>query len=95
MFPGQESIPAHLVTSPIPTEDPGFWGRDSRVLGSGVEGGPAEEGTGTSGVKKRRKRRKKPKVDPRKEETTADTNSEAEMDKDKGSEDDNHIHPSR
>ncbi|XP_076146567.1 phosphatidate phosphatase LPIN2-like isoform X1 [Alosa pseudoharengus] len=90
-----ETIPAHLVTSPIPTEDPGFWGRDSRVMGSCVEGGPTEELTGSSGVKKRRKRRKKHKGDLRKEETTVSTNSEAEMDKDKSSEDDNHIYTGR
>ncbi|XP_048123043.1 phosphatidate phosphatase LPIN2-like isoform X2 [Alosa alosa] len=90
-----ETIPAHLVTSPIPTEDPGFWGHDSRVMGSCVEGGPTEELTGSSGVKKRRKRRKKHKGDLRKEETTVSTNSEAEIDKDKSSEDDNHIYTGR
>ncbi|XP_031439930.1 phosphatidate phosphatase LPIN2 isoform X2 [Clupea harengus] len=90
-----EIIPAHLATSPIPTEDPVFWGRDPRVVGSCMEGGPAEEVAGTAGVKKRRKRRRKHKADLRKEETSANTNSEAEMDKDKSSEDDNHIHTSR
>ncbi|KAL2085318.1 hypothetical protein ACEWY4_018638 [Coilia grayii] len=97
-----EVIPAHLVTSPIPTEDLGFWARDPRVIGSScAEGGVAEEVSGAGsvavagGVKKRRRRRRKHKAEPRKEEANADTNSDVEMEKDRSSEDDLHMQANR
>ncbi|XP_063063610.1 phosphatidate phosphatase LPIN2-like [Engraulis encrasicolus] len=99
-----EVIPAHLVTSPIPTDDPAFRAREARAMGTSsfAEGGAPEElsgstaaGAGAGGVKKRRRRRRKHKADLRKEETNADTNSEVEVEKDKTSEDDHNTHANR
>ncbi|XP_051578586.1 phosphatidate phosphatase LPIN2-like isoform X4 [Myxocyprinus asiaticus] len=63
-----ETIPAHLVTSPIPTDsDPVFWGQESAVIGSGLEVGVTEEESGV--VKKKKKRKRKHRTtEQRKEE---------------------------
>ncbi|KAJ8279800.1 hypothetical protein COCON_G00068660 [Conger conger] len=55
-----EIVPAHLATSPIPTEEQVFWGREL---------GPAPGLEGAS-VKKKKRRKKKHKADPRREEQT-------------------------
>uniref|UniRef100_A0A8C7RD88 phosphatidate phosphatase n=1 Tax=Oncorhynchus mykiss TaxID=8022 RepID=A0A8C7RD88_ONCMY len=83
-----EIIPAHLVTSPIPTEEALGRGRESRAGESGLEGGlqppqgdsqnPASSSTpllppSTTAGKKKKRRRKKHKADPRKEEQQAST----------------------
>ncbi|CAJ1082498.1 phosphatidate phosphatase LPIN2-like [Xyrichtys novacula] len=75
-----EVVPAHLVTSPIPTEEAMFWSREPRCGGSAVENGqpvsaedPAcgnlQSCSSTAG-KKRKRRRRKHKAEPRKEEQT-------------------------
>ncbi|XP_030635025.1 phosphatidate phosphatase LPIN2-like [Chanos chanos] len=67
---GNETIPAHLVTSPIPTEEQMFWGRDSRVIGSSLEGGGSEEERNGMVKKKKRRRRKHKTTEQRREEST-------------------------
>uniref|UniRef100_A0A4W6CDR3 phosphatidate phosphatase n=1 Tax=Lates calcarifer TaxID=8187 RepID=A0A4W6CDR3_LATCA len=76
-----EIIPAHLVTSPIPTEEVLFRSREPRCVGSAAETGPplspedAASGNtqlcSNSAGKKKKRRRKKHKAEPRKEEQTA------------------------
>uniref|UniRef100_A0A8C7KK70 phosphatidate phosphatase n=1 Tax=Oncorhynchus kisutch TaxID=8019 RepID=A0A8C7KK70_ONCKI len=83
-----EIIPAHLVTSPIPTEEALGRGRESRAGELGLEGGlqppqgdsqnPTSSSTpllppSTTAGKKKKRRRKKHKADPRKEEQQAST----------------------
>ncbi|XP_041718012.2 phosphatidate phosphatase LPIN2 [Coregonus clupeaformis] len=78
-----EIVPAHLVTSPIPTEEALWRGRESRAGGSGIEGGlqpphgcsedPSSSSApllppSTTAGKKKKRRRRKHKADPRKEE---------------------------
>ncbi|XP_034562896.1 phosphatidate phosphatase LPIN2-like [Notolabrus celidotus] len=76
-----EIIPAHLVTSPIPTEEEMFWSREPRCGGSAAAENsqpvsPEEPASGnlptcsTSAGKKRKRRRRKHKAEPRKEEQT-------------------------
>ncbi|XP_036453724.1 phosphatidate phosphatase LPIN2-like isoform X3 [Colossoma macropomum] len=66
-----ETIPAHLVTSPIPTEEPVFWGRDSRMSEPCQENGVIEDG-GSGVVKKKKRRRRKHKTsEQRKEEQSS------------------------
>uniref|UniRef100_A0A3P9J552 phosphatidate phosphatase n=1 Tax=Oryzias latipes TaxID=8090 RepID=A0A3P9J552_ORYLA len=73
-----EIVPAHLATSPIPTEEALIRSRDSRCerssAGIGEPNDPADPASGdlhvcssTTGKKKKRRRRKH-KTDPRKEE---------------------------
>ncbi|XP_066536869.1 phosphatidate phosphatase LPIN2-like isoform X4 [Hoplias malabaricus] len=62
-----ETIPAHLVTSPIPTEEQVFWGRDSRVSEPCQESGGTEDG-GSGVVKKKKKRRRKHKATEQRKE---------------------------
>uniref|UniRef100_A0A8C8DTD1 phosphatidate phosphatase n=1 Tax=Oryzias sinensis TaxID=183150 RepID=A0A8C8DTD1_9TELE len=73
-------VPAHLATSPIPTEEALIRSRDSRCerssAGIGQPNDPADPASGevhvcssTTGKKKKRRRRKH-KTDPRKEEQT-------------------------
>ncbi|KAG5285378.1 hypothetical protein AALO_G00002710 [Alosa alosa] len=69
-----EIVPAHLATSPIPTESHMFW---IGGQAAGAEDEPPEADdppeapvSSTSSVKKKRKRRKKHKGDPRREELT-------------------------
>ncbi|XP_064188955.1 phosphatidate phosphatase LPIN2-like isoform X2 [Anguilla rostrata] len=63
-----EIVPAHLATSPIPTEEQVFWSLEPG-LGQGPEesGGPPQ---GAVSVKKKKRRKKKHKADPRREEQT-------------------------
>uniref|UniRef100_A0A673ZCM3 phosphatidate phosphatase n=1 Tax=Salmo trutta TaxID=8032 RepID=A0A673ZCM3_SALTR len=83
-----EIVPAHLVTSPIPTEEALWRGRESRAGGSGLEGGlqppqgcsedPASSSApllppSTTAGKKKKRRRRKHKADPRKEEQQTPT----------------------
>uniref|UniRef100_A0AAR2K3S4 phosphatidate phosphatase n=1 Tax=Pygocentrus nattereri TaxID=42514 RepID=A0AAR2K3S4_PYGNA len=66
-----ETIPAHLVTSPIPTEEPVFWGRDSRMSEPCQESGVMEDG-GSGLVKKKKRKRRKHKIsEQRKEEQSS------------------------
>ncbi|XP_057196445.1 phosphatidate phosphatase LPIN2-like isoform X3 [Triplophysa rosa] len=56
-----ETIPAHLVTSPIPSDcDAVFWGQESAVIGSCVEGGVMEDDSTV--MRKKKRRRRKPKT---------------------------------
>ncbi|XP_063075235.1 phosphatidate phosphatase LPIN2 isoform X2 [Engraulis encrasicolus] len=77
-----EVVPAHLATSPIPTEGHMFWIGEVRGSGAGVEDEPQEIDDppeapvcSTGSVKKKRRRRKKHKGDPRREELTPPTSA--------------------
>uniref|UniRef100_A0A3B1JZA7 phosphatidate phosphatase n=1 Tax=Astyanax mexicanus TaxID=7994 RepID=A0A3B1JZA7_ASTMX len=71
-----ETIPAHLVTSPIPTEEPVFWGRDSRVSESCLDSRVTEDGENGVVKKKKRRRRKHKTTEQKKEEqSSASSNS--------------------
>ncbi|XP_076014318.1 phosphatidate phosphatase LPIN2-like isoform X2 [Genypterus blacodes] len=83
-----EIVPAHLVTSPIPTEEALIRGRELRCGGSAVENGqtlspedPApgshQSSSGTAGKKKKRRRRKH-KGETRKEEQSVPAGRELE-----------------
>ncbi|XP_042076927.1 phosphatidate phosphatase LPIN2 isoform X2 [Haplochromis burtoni] len=75
-----EIVPAHLVTSPIPTEEPLFRSRESRCGGTTAETSQPlslEEPVSVnlhpcsnSAGKKKKRRRRKHKAEPRKEEQT-------------------------
>uniref|UniRef100_A0AAY4AAR9 phosphatidate phosphatase n=1 Tax=Denticeps clupeoides TaxID=299321 RepID=A0AAY4AAR9_9TELE len=74
-----EIVPAHLATSPIPTESHLFWIGENRGAAKGVVSDPLDPeeppeplvSTSTGGsVKKKKRRRKKHKGDPRREELT-------------------------
>uniref|UniRef100_A0A8B9H687 phosphatidate phosphatase n=1 Tax=Astyanax mexicanus TaxID=7994 RepID=A0A8B9H687_ASTMX len=67
----QETIPAHLVTSPIPTEEPVFWGRDSRVSESCLDSRVTEDGENGVVKKKKRRRRKHKTTEQKKEEQSS------------------------
>ena len=85
----QEIVPAHLMTSPIPTEEALFRGREPRGGGSGTEksqplspeqlvsGNP--QTCSSTANKKRKRRRKKHKVEPRKEEQSRPAGGEVEL----------------
>lgn len=89
-FPPQEIVPAHLVTSPIPTEEALlFRSREPRCGGSAAESStplnPEDPASGNSSQqcsnsagKKKKRRRKKHKAEPRKEEQ-ATTGGELEL----------------
>lgn len=62
-----ETIPAHLVTSPIPTEEPLFWGRDSHVSESSLDNRVTED-VENGVVKKKKRRRRKHKTTEQKKE---------------------------
>ncbi|KAK2886594.1 phosphatidate phosphatase LPIN2-like isoform X2 [Channa argus] len=71
-----EIIPAHLITSPLPTDVVLFRSREPRCGGSAVESSqpfsPEDVHLGfSSASKKKRRRRRKHKAEPRKEEQTA------------------------
>lgn len=76
-YPIQETVPAHLATSPIPTESHMFWVGSDRGTAQGLDNDlldleeppePPVPSTGTA--KKKKRRRKKHKMDPRREEMT-------------------------
>lgn len=86
----QEIVPAHLVTSPIPTEEPLFRSRESRCGGTTAETSQPlslEEPVSVnlhpcsnSAGKKKKRRRRKHKAEPRKEEqTTSSAAGELEL----------------
>lgn len=85
----QEIVPAHLVTSPIPTEEALFRSREPRCGGSAAENGqplgPADPASGNlqtcsnAAGKKRKRRRRKHKAEPRKEEQTTPAGGELEL----------------
>ncbi|XP_040921832.1 phosphatidate phosphatase LPIN2-like isoform X1 [Toxotes jaculatrix] len=76
-----EIVPAHLVTSPIPTEEALFRSREPRCGGSVAETSPplsaedpaaaSTQPCSNSAGKKKKRRRRKHKAEPRKEEQTA------------------------
>ncbi|XP_070842394.1 phosphatidate phosphatase LPIN2-like isoform X2 [Chaetodon trifascialis] len=82
-------VPAHLVTSPIPTEEALFRSRDPRCGGPAAENpqplSPADPVSGNlqscsnAAGKKRKRRRKKHKAEPRKEEQAAPAGGELEL----------------
>ncbi|XP_070842392.1 phosphatidate phosphatase LPIN2-like isoform X1 [Chaetodon trifascialis] len=84
-----EIVPAHLVTSPIPTEEALFRSRDPRCGGPAAENpqplSPADPVSGNlqscsnAAGKKRKRRRKKHKAEPRKEEQAAPAGGELEL----------------
>ncbi|XP_036376551.1 phosphatidate phosphatase LPIN2 isoform X1 [Megalops cyprinoides] len=97
-----EIVPAHLATSPIPTEEQMFWSRDPRHAGPGAEHGQAqapEEPAGppaaTASVKKKKRRRKKHKADPRREEQTPTAGSEEIFEMDLSSDEEHAAHNAR
>lgn len=73
LFDAQQLVPAHLATSPIPTESHLFW--ISEVEQRNAEDDAADpddppEPPSTLATKKKKRRRKKHKGDPRREELT-------------------------
>uniref|UniRef100_A0AAX7V190 phosphatidate phosphatase n=1 Tax=Astatotilapia calliptera TaxID=8154 RepID=A0AAX7V190_ASTCA len=84
-----EIVPAHLVTSPIPTEEPLFRSRESRCGGTTAETSQPlslEEPVSVnlhpcsnSAGKKKKRRRRKHKAEPRKEEQTTAASSLSAM----------------
>ncbi|XP_056221010.1 phosphatidate phosphatase LPIN2-like [Seriola aureovittata] len=85
-----EIVPAHLVTSPIPTEEALFRSREPRCVGSAAETSaplnPEDPASGNaqlcsnSAGKKKKRRRRKHKAEPRKEEpTTTPAGGEPEL----------------
>lgn len=102
MEPQHEVVSAHLVTSPIPTDETLFWSREPKSVGSGVEGsqtlGPEDPSCGNpqppsnTVVKKRKRRRRKHKAEARKEE--AGPAADVELG-DLSSDEDNHLHNGR
>uniref|UniRef100_A0A671UTF4 phosphatidate phosphatase n=1 Tax=Sparus aurata TaxID=8175 RepID=A0A671UTF4_SPAAU len=82
-------IPAHLVTSPIPTEEALFRSREPRCVGPAVDNSqPLSQDDPSSGNlqtcsntagKKRKRRRRKHKAEPRKEEQTTSAGGELEL----------------
>uniref|UniRef100_A0A3B4YI79 phosphatidate phosphatase n=1 Tax=Seriola lalandi dorsalis TaxID=1841481 RepID=A0A3B4YI79_SERLL len=85
-----EIVPAHLVTSPIPTEEALFRSREPRCVGSVAETSaplnPEDPSSGNaqlcsnSAGKKKKRRRRKHKAEPRKEEpTTTPAGGEPEL----------------
>nr|XP_046226936.1 phosphatidate phosphatase LPIN2-like isoform X2 [Scatophagus argus] len=84
-----EVVPAHLVTSPIPTEEALFRSREPRCGGSLADNSqPPSSEVPTSGNlqtcpstagKKRKRRRRKHKAEPRKEEQTTPAGGELEL----------------
>ncbi|XP_035511556.1 phosphatidate phosphatase LPIN2-like [Morone saxatilis] len=80
-----EIVPAHLVTSPIPTEEALFKSREPRCGVSVVEKSPEDPAAGnlqtcsSTAGKKRRRRRRKHKAEPRKEEQTTPAGGEFEL----------------
>lgn len=85
----QEIVPAHLVTSPIPTEEALFRSREPRCVGPAVDNSqPLSQDDPSSGNlqtcsntagKKRKRRRRKHKAEPRKEEQTTSAGGELEL----------------
>ncbi|XP_038586005.1 phosphatidate phosphatase LPIN2-like [Micropterus salmoides] len=84
-----EIVPAHLVTSPIPTEEALFRSRETRCSGSAADdsqpqspedpvSGNLQPNSNTAG-KKRKRRRRKHKAEPRKEEQTTPAGGEMEL----------------
>uniref|UniRef100_A0A3B5AK79 phosphatidate phosphatase n=1 Tax=Stegastes partitus TaxID=144197 RepID=A0A3B5AK79_9TELE len=81
-----EVVPAHLVTSPIPTEEALFRSREPRCVETSQPLGPDDPSPGNlqlcanSAGKKKKRRRRKHKAEPRKEEqTTTSTGGEQEL----------------
>ncbi|KAK3567456.1 hypothetical protein QTP86_019994, partial [Hemibagrus guttatus] len=64
-----ELVPAHLVTSPIPTEEPVFWGHDPHMCESCNEIGGTEDGGSTMMKKKKRRKRKHKTPEQKREES--------------------------
>uniref|UniRef100_A0A3Q1B565 phosphatidate phosphatase n=1 Tax=Amphiprion ocellaris TaxID=80972 RepID=A0A3Q1B565_AMPOC len=71
-----EIVPAHLVTSPIPTEEALLRSREPRCVETSQPLGPEDPSSGnlqlcsSSAGKKKKRRRRKHKAEPRKEEQT-------------------------
>ncbi|XP_059183244.1 phosphatidate phosphatase LPIN2-like [Centropristis striata] len=79
-----EIVPAHLVTSPIPTEEALFRSREPRCGGeNGPPLSPEDSGNlqpcSNSAGKKKRRRRRKHKAEPRKEEQSTPAGAEQEL----------------
>lgn len=71
----QQLVPAHLATSPIPTESHLFWISEVEQRTAKIEDDVADpddppEPLSTQATKKKKRRRKKHKGDPRREELT-------------------------
>ncbi|XP_053089206.1 phosphatidate phosphatase LPIN2 isoform X2 [Pangasianodon hypophthalmus] len=63
-----ELVPAHLVTSPIPTEEPAFWGSDCHTCEPCHQNRVTEDG-GSTLTKKKKRRKRKHKTEQRREES--------------------------
>ncbi|MBN3315660.1 LPIN2 phosphatase, partial [Atractosteus spatula] len=102
-----EVVPAHLATSPIPTEEQVFWNLENRLASSGKEDrlqssentmkslDPDSPMLNTGSVKKKKRRRKKHKTDVRKEEQSPAPGSEEVFEMDRSSDEEQLSHSSR
>uniref|UniRef100_A0A8C6UM82 phosphatidate phosphatase n=1 Tax=Neogobius melanostomus TaxID=47308 RepID=A0A8C6UM82_9GOBI len=97
----QNVVPAHLATSPIPTESHLFWISEvEHRAPTNLEDDPADpedppepSTSSTVSIKKKKRRRKKHKGDPRREELTPPMSNEEIFDMDLSSDEDtaNHV----
>ncbi|MBN3307446.1 phosphatidate phosphatase LPIN2 isoform X2 [Amia ocellicauda] len=104
-----EIVPAHLATSPIPTEEQMFWNLEKHLASSGMEDRQAqisENSTNKSmdteslvlnigSVKKKKRRRKKHRADQRKEDQTPVPGNEEIFEMDLSSDEEQTPHHSR
>ncbi|XP_006634372.2 phosphatidate phosphatase LPIN2 isoform X1 [Lepisosteus oculatus] len=102
-----EVVPAHLATSPIPTEEQVFWNLENHLASSGKEDrlqssentmksmDPDSPMLNTGSVKKKKRRRKKHKTDVRKEEQSPAPGSEEVFEMDRSSDEEQLSHSSR
>nr|XP_005997936.1 PREDICTED: phosphatidate phosphatase LPIN2 [Latimeria chalumnae]XP_014345059.1 PREDICTED: phosphatidate phosphatase LPIN2 [Latimeria chalumnae] len=101
-----EKVPAHLATSPIPTEDSAIRNLESHLLRSkGHERAgqdsenphtvEMEAAVSTGLVKKKKRRRKKHKPDSRKEDQTSSTGSEEIFEMEMSSDEEQAVHHAR
>ncbi|XP_033856670.2 phosphatidate phosphatase LPIN2 isoform X1 [Acipenser ruthenus] len=98
-----EIVPAHLATSPIPTEVQMFWkldpnelkGMEDRAAQCPVAADPESVVHSMGSVKKKKRRRKKHKADSRKEEQPPCPGSEEIFEMDMSSDEEQAVHATR
>ncbi|MGH0176982.1 UNVERIFIED_CONTAM: hypothetical protein FKN15_074242 [Acipenser sinensis] len=101
--PLHEIVPAHLATSPIPTEVQMFWnldpnelkGMEDRAAQCPVAADPESVVHSMGSVKKKKRRRKKHKADSRKEEQPPCPGSEEIFEMDMSSDEEQVVHATR
>ncbi|MGH0148942.1 UNVERIFIED_CONTAM: hypothetical protein FKN15_046326 [Acipenser sinensis] len=99
----KEIVPAHLATSPIPTEVQMFWnldpnelkGMEDRAAQCPVAADPESVVHSMGSVKKKKRRRKKHKADSRKEEQPPCPGSEEIFEMDMSSDEEQVVHATR